>query len=90
MDSKNFWVSWYADPGRSFELRSPWWVSGETGQSTTIVAAIKAHSEDEARDVVRGAHDDPPAKIRWRYVTERPDDWSPFNDRFPRDDWMEW
>jgi len=25
-----------------------------------------------------------------RFVTQKPADWSPFSDRFPRADWMQW
>jgi len=31
-----------------------------------------------------------PEDVEWRFVEERPDDWSPFSDRFPQADWMEW
>jgi hypothetical protein len=88
---KNFWVSWVALPEQGeFELHSPWWYTGwsETGKS--ICAAVKATDADAARIMVFESYDKPPFKIDWRFVEERPDDWSPFSDRFPRAEWMKW
>jgi hypothetical protein len=86
---KNFWVSWYS--AGSFELNSPWWVSGERGDGAeTICAAIKAEDVQAAKQVVVKAHDDPPTGIEWRFVTEHEAGWSPFSDRFPKAAWMTW
>ena len=95
----NWWVSWYEhgsrkngdfESGVAFELHTPWWISGERldGQ-TTIVAAVKARNEAEAKRVVLRAHDKP-VRLNWRFVNARPDDWSPFCDRFTRAKWMQW
>lgn len=89
---KNFWVSWFATPEQGeFEIHSPWWFSGtRLDGASTVVAAVKATDADAARIMVFESYDRPPFKLDWRFVEERPDDWSPFSDRFPRADWMKW
>lgn len=99
---KSWWVSWYhpKDLG-DFELGSPWWVSGaqqkidaSTGAILeswpTICAAVRAKTEEEAMGVIITAFDRRPKEMEWRFVEERPSGWSPFSERFPRADWMEW
>lgn len=89
----NYWVSWYcpAELYGKFELHSPWWVSGEDAEGRyTICAAIKAGSDDGARETIYECYDDRPSSIEFRFVEERPDDWLPFNDRFPQAGWMKW
>lgn len=96
---KNYWLSWYCPNGLygKFELHSPWWVSGQTMDEPSdfmICAAVKADSDEAARAIVINSHDEPyrdqAANVAWRFVEERPVDWSPFNDRFQRADWMSW
>lgn len=96
---KNYWVSWYCPPNvmGKFELHSPWWVSGfrMSDDAETVCAAIQAVSEDQARLKIVMSHDADFVKwasegIEWRFVNERPDDWTPYGDRFPSDDWMVW
>ena len=95
----NYWVSWYCpnDLMGKFELHSPWWVSGETMEdddgkfSFTICAAVQAPDEDGAKRLIEMAHDEPrPRNLEWRFVTEKPRDWSPGSGRFPLADWMKW
>ncbi len=92
----NYWISWYGNKG-AWELHSPWWISGhrmvadrlafdEERQEPTVVAAVKAENEDAAKALILAAHDSKPADLEWRFVEERPDDWSPFSGRFPRRD----
>ena len=95
--AKNWLVSWWCPPHLmgKFELHSPWWISGErlSDGAQSICAAIQAANEGRAKATVWIAHDDPPEdydEIEWRFVSERPDDWVPFNDRFPQADWMKW
>jgi len=96
-----YWVSWW-EPWElyfAFEWHGPWWVSGERDVSTSlnqilpvdlsICAAVMAESEDQARSKITNAHDNP-VELEWRFVTAKPADWSPFNDRFTRRDWMNW
>jgi hypothetical protein len=91
---KRWWVSWLSPTELygKFELHFPWWVSGETwdGSKQTICAAIHAYTQEEAQQIVKECYDDCPPPIEWRFVRERPEDWSPFNDRFPKADWMQW
>jgi len=90
----NFWLSWKHYPKYGiFELHSPWWISGEGDDYKTIVAAVKAESEKQAKDIIEESYDVPlflDPSPEWRFCDKRPDDWSPFCDRFPRADWMIW
>lgn len=88
---KSYWVSWYHAPNLGgFELTAPWWVSGTrmNDDAQTIVAAIRADNPEGARDRVLRAYDVRPDDVEWRFVEERPDDWTPFSGRFPKADWM--
>lgn len=95
---KRFWLSWTAKDEGPFTLWSPWWISGaalytdgkDILERPTICAAVIAPDEDAAKGVIRAAHDKPPLDLEWRFCNERPQDWSPFCDRFPRGDWMKW
>jgi hypothetical protein len=89
----NYWISWYGT-GAGFELHSPWWITGyrlsdDEDDGATICAAIKANSEDEAKQKIIDAHDKP-VSIEWRFIEERPKNWSPFATRFLRSPWMQW
>lgn len=88
---KRWWVSWYGDNG-VFELYSPWWISGSRCEDDVwiFVAAVRAESEAGARRVIEAAHDEGRSPKEWRFVEERPADWSPFNGRFERASWMVW
>lgn len=90
---KSFWLSWYC-PGYlmgMFELHSPWWISGSTMDGAwTICAAVRAANEDAAKAVILASYDDPPDTLKWRFVEEQRQEWSPFCDRFTRADWMQW
>jgi hypothetical protein len=89
---KRFWLSWYAKGADEFELHSPWWSSGwrTSDNAETICAAIIAQDEADARTQVQQAHTDKSVEIEWRFCNQRPDDWSPFCERFCRADWMIW
>lgn len=91
--AKRYWLSWWTepDPGQ-FELHTPWWISGaRAGNAHSVCAAITATSEDAAREKITDSYDVPPASgLEWRFVDERPADWSPYCDRFERADWMQW
>src|SRR5262245_50150833 len=88
-----------------FELKSPWWVTGyrHVDQARTdgsvygedveqsICAAVLAESEDAAVAEILNAYDEYPGRAgERRFVEERPDDWSPYSDRFPKVLWMQW
>lgn len=96
----NYWVSWYADES-PFTLVCPWWYSGyrvmakrlafdETWDQPTLCAAMRAADENEAKEAILACHDDRPKEMEWRFCNVRPDDWSPFDDRFQKKDWMRW
>lgn len=79
-----FWISWYATKSRTFALDWPHWTSGQRcgDDALTICAAVIAEDADAAMEIVYAAHDKRPRGLEWRFVNERPDDWSPFCDRF--------
>ena len=89
-----FWISWYDDDPLElgFDLGdTPCWISGcELDGADTIVAAVIADNEDAAKALVRAAYGNNGEPTRWRFCHERPEDWSPFCDRFQREDWMRW
>lgn len=95
--TKKFWVSWYGQYG-AYTLHWPWWISGyriayrriddEVIHVPTICAAILAPSEEAAKEIIFAAHDVRPQAIEWRFCAEQPDDWTPFNERFPKANWM--
>lgn len=90
---KNYWLSWYVGPSDGFELNWPWWVSGsrDSDGAQTICVAIRAGSENAAREAVLASYDERPAALDWRFVEERPADWTPYCDRFRQAKWMpEW
>lgn len=98
----NFWISWFHTPAMGgFELHSPWWVSGsrevvnrlafdEGHSEPTICAAVQADDEDGAKEAVVASYDMRPSNVEWRFCEPRADDWTPFNERFPKADWMTW
>lgn len=89
-----YWLSWEHEPDRmgAFELHSPWWVSGETieGYTKTICAAVRAPSVDAAWDLIAESYDKCPGAIPIRFCQRKGDDWSPYSERFPRAEWMQW
>lgn len=98
MTASGWWVGWYSDvPLNEFELHSPWWISGyDADNNETMVAAVRAESEEAARAQVLAAYDNPPEGMRWRFCEEIPSDRQPFSekwsDRWPRNHnvWMAW
>lgn len=92
---KSFWLSfWAAYSLGEFEIHSPWWISGErfgdAGDESAVCVACRAEDEEAAMEFIYQSFDNRPAEIEFRFVEERPDDWSPFGDRFRKRDWMQW
>jgi hypothetical protein len=89
---KNFWISWYHEKNQfsPFELSSPWWITGEGQGSDSICAAIEAEDEIAAKESIYRCYDETPESIQFRFCEERPEHWSPFNDRFRKEKWMQW
>lgn len=91
MSDPAWWISWYSvKPLSTFELHSPWWVSGYrcSDDAETVCAAIYAADEDQARAIIRAAYDDDPGELEFRFVEELTQ--SPFSGRFPKATWMAW
>lgn len=96
---KRWWVSWHGEA--PFTLRWPWWISGfgltvnrfafdEERERLSFCAAVIAPDRQAAADIIVAAHDTAPRDLEWRFLEERPDDWSPFSERFPKANWMKW
>lgn len=64
-------------------------MQGNSDDGKVIFAAIEAPGEIQARATVFAAQD-VPHEIAFSFVKQKPDDWSPFTDEFPRADWMQW
>lgn len=88
-----YWVSWYGSK-TPFTLETPWWITGYTGDEDDklpiVCAAVRAESDEDAQRIIRSAHDRYPRDLVFRFVEPRNADWSPFNDRFQRAEWMRW
>lgn len=89
---KPFWLSWYALQGNAFTYHGPWWYTGQrlSDGAATVVAAVMAVDEEDAKRIIQKVHDNPKIKLEWRFVSERSADWSPYGDRFVQADWMQW
>lgn len=86
-------MSWYATKENGpFTLNTPWWISGErcSDGAATVCAAVMAESAADAQSTIVKAHDSILEGIEWRFVNDKPEDWDPFCDRFPRAKWMTW
>ena|ERR1017187_5077551 len=89
----NYWISWNHEKHFTpFEIDSPWWISGQgaDGLSASICCAIKAENELDAIAKIYKSYDETPKNINFRFQQEKPNDWIPFSDRFPKADWMKW
>ena len=89
----NYWVSfWVHEKDLSaFEYHGPWWESGwDLQDRRSFCAAVLASSEEEAKKVINNSFDNGHSLDEWRFVNYRPEEWSPFNDRFQKVDWMKW
>jgi hypothetical protein len=89
---KRWWVSWYQPTEDYRPLHDPpceavrgWWCSGETETgSFTLCAVVDAPDEQGVKDAV---YEDWPEAVVYRFITEKPNDFTP-GDRFPLSDWM--
>ena len=90
---KPYWLSWWCDEDDygKWELHSPWWVTGEDPEGRlSICAAVWAGSHESAQGIIHDCYDEPPSELDWRSVEQKPPEFDPFTDRFPRRDWMKW
>lgn len=92
---KKYWLSWYHSTAElgMFKLSWPVWNVGQDGESDSEImrAAVKAKNEEAAMHIIVSSYDDIMAgDIEFIFVDEKPVDWSPFSDRFPKASWMKW
>lgn len=88
-----YWVSFHSRSG-TFELHSPWWISGygseDDAEFDIICAALMATDDEDVRRQISACHDEPDFQAWFRFIEPRAPDWSPFSDRFRKADWMQW
>ena len=86
-----YWISWWHDTNyRPFLLNFPWWSTGTAhDDAESICAAVIADDEVEARNIITNAYPEK-YKIRFRFNEAKPQNWSPFSDRFKKMEWMKW
>ena len=93
MAEKYWWISWHQKTDDHRPLHFPpredvlgWWCTGYrcADDVVTLVAHVRAESEDAAKDVIRA---DWPEADEWRFCT--PHAPTKPGDRFPLSDWME-
>lgn len=97
---KKYWVSFNCSVNlmENFEMHSPWWISGSQINSNyeitshSICCAIQQPNKREVYRYVRSCFDKgyEPKRIKYRFIDEKPNSWSPFCDRFPKAKWMKW
>lgn len=90
-----YWISWYGRNG-TFEYEGPWWITGQTMDDPPqdiFCAAVKGYDEDDAWSTIFNAHDEGAVEkhgIQMRFVSRRNKNWSPFQERYPKAEWMKW
>ena len=87
---KKYWISWYhAEDFTPFTLDTAWWVSGEDmNNRQTICAAIFSDHVALAHQQIQMLYDATPKEIEFRFCEEKPDEWTPYCERFPKAEWM--
>ncbi len=91
---KKYWTSWYhSERFGLFELHFPWWISGYDYDGNLdnpiVCAAIVANDEQDAREIIESSYRDD-VQLTFRFIHEKPDNWSPFCERFPQTVLMQW
>ncbi len=91
---QNYWISWWTHEHEgAYELHSPWWVTGERhgrNAARSICAGVKAKNVEAAKELIKSSYNNNAQDLEWRFIETMPVEWSPFNDRFPKADWMKW
>lgn len=94
---KLYWLSWNqnADPQHGLDSRPvawpppdpvlAFWESGFGDDYTTVVALVRAHTEDDAQRVIERAWS--PGVGKWRFCDEYGDESKPPSDRFQAPEW---
>lgn len=92
---KRYWISWLGSEFPKAIIPSwPWWIDGWTygasgEQTPIIVGAVVGTSVEQVKQRVTDARIGGRVK-EWRFVEEKPADWTPFNQRYPQQPWMRW
>ena len=88
-----FWISWFQPEKNCSPIYKPenrnilaWWCTSQMNVSKdfTIVAIVAAHSEREAKEIIKKAWPDAGA---WRFC--QPKEKVKLSDRYKLTDWME-
>lgn len=88
---KRFWISWYQPTedyrpiypkGDKEPLGHLYWCTGERADgASTMCAVVDAKDESEAKLTIKKYW---PEANEWRFCEERPYNWLPGSDRFPK------
>lgn len=87
----NYWLSWYHPTDLHFSLSAPHWTTGYTPDNqATVCSAVQALSPYQAKEIIANAYQPfrSAQAIIWRFCESKPDGWQPFNDRFPKGDFV--
>lgn len=92
---KRYWCRFtaLATELQHFEYHGPWWLTGEVCARVPqhcICAAVQAESDEGAKAILAGCFDRGHGWAQVDFVIEKPEGWTPFSERFPQADWMQW
>jgi hypothetical protein len=83
---RSYWLSWRRPRQMGHDhFTFPFW---DRPESVFVFAAMRACSAREAMDKVTVGYSEQVGQIEFVAVQEKPDDWSPYCDEFPKEDWM--
>lgn len=87
-----YWVSWWhKEEYGEFDLKWPCWLTAETYEEPARLAYCAAVKVKTGKDVLSvitksyGIENNDLLCLEWRFVIQKPDDWTPYSDRFSRD-----
>lgn len=96
MELKNFWGRYWVSEEEAFNFGyvGPWWVTPveepvHEEDLAAICFAIRAENHEVVEEWFRNRFDE--GDVRQKvFLHEMDEDWIPFNEDYPRSDWMVW
>jgi hypothetical protein len=96
IEMKNFWCRYLVleEEAINFSYVGPWWITPvelifQRDDVVGVCFAIRAKSSEGVDSWFRDHFDE--GSVRQKiYIHEVEDNWVPFNEDFPREDWMVW
>ncbi len=87
----NYWIGFWTDmEPEDFQTGWPHQLLGALDGGWKFHVAIQARSEKEAVGIIFDSFVGEADHIRILFLEPKPNDWSPFNGSFEREDWMRW